>query len=326
VKSGQTPVLSVGSPAPGTDLQWWVDNSTDGSANASSFGNGGDYITPADFDGDGITDIATWRPISLGQPSGNAAFFVFNSSDSTVDTIDFGQIGDNPQIVGDYDGDGKDDPAVFRCDNVMVATGGGPGGACTFYYQGSAGSGITYVPWGNNGGGPLRPYPGDFDGDGKFDFAVHRPVPGVAGVTGVATPGQFAVLRSSDGADEYINWGTLNDALAPGDYDGDGRSDFMIARDNGNIQWWLFEADGGTSVTTWGSTQVASTEEFLAPGDYDGDGKTDITVYRRNNEIDDSTFYVLRSSDGLLQAFEWGNQADIPANGWNVQYPNLPNN
>ena len=89
--------------------------------------------------------------------------------------VDFGQIGDNPLIVGDYDGDGSADPAVFRCDNPeflsVVAE------QCTFFYQGSAGSGITFVPWGVSA--PfIRPYPGDFDGDGRMDFAVHRPRPG----------------------------------------------------------------------------------------------------------------------------------------------------
>ena len=46
---------------------------------------------------------------------------------------------------------------------------------------------------------------------------------------------QFAVLRSSDGADEYYDWGTSSDVLVPGDFTGDGRSDFMIARENPEV-------------------------------------------------------------------------------------------
>ncbi|NNE68527.1 MAG: hypothetical protein HKN33_18310 [Pyrinomonadaceae bacterium] len=330
----------IGSPQPGTELEWWIAQSSDNAQSVTPFGmsgapgdslgNGADRITPADFDGDGKTDIAVWRQLSFGQPSANAFFFVLNSSDSTVDTIDFGQIGDNPTIVGDYDGDGMADPAVFRCESLPVL--GGPSGQCTFFYAGSAGSGITYVPWGFD----AVPYPGDFDGDGSFDFCIYRADP--SSPAGGAGFGQYVLLRSSDSGIEYINYGLIGDTLVPGDYDGDGQTDFMNVRldgtpppvrgqgfgaGSGQVQWYLLERDGGGTgggFIPWGFVGLAGYEEQLAHGDYDGDGITDIGIYRNSLvDFDDSFFYILKSSDGGLLSYEWGQPNDFATAGWNGQ-------
>ena len=61
---------------------------------------------PADFTGDGKTDIAFWRP-STG------TWFVLRSEDFSFYAFPFGINGDTP-TTGDFDGDGKADPAIFR--------------------------------------------------------------------------------------------------------------------------------------------------------------------------------------------------------------------
>jgi hypothetical protein len=143
----------------------------------------------ADFDGDGDTDVAIYRPSDgvwyvKGQP-----FVQWG-----------GQAGDVP-VPGDYDGDGKTDLAVYRpSDGVWYVKdqpwsqwGGqagdvpvpgdydGDGHADIAIYRPSDGvwyvKGQAFAQWGGQAGDV--PVPGDYDGDGKTDLAVYRPSDGV---------------------------------------------------------------------------------------------------------------------------------------------------
>lgn len=63
---------------------------------------------PGDYDGDGITDVAVFRP-----STGN--WFILKSSTDFYywSTYQWGIPSDVP-VPGDYDGDGKTDIAVYR--------------------------------------------------------------------------------------------------------------------------------------------------------------------------------------------------------------------
>jgi glucose/arabinose dehydrogenase len=76
---------------------------------AVAFGAGSDIPAQGDFDGDGRTDQAVFRP-STG------VWYVLRSSNNASQATTFGANGDIP-AVGDYDGDGLDDIAVFRPSN-----------------------------------------------------------------------------------------------------------------------------------------------------------------------------------------------------------------
>lgn len=262
-----------------------------------------DVIISEDFDGDNKSDIAVWRPNSTG-----ALFYILQSSDNSVEIEWFGQIGDDPTVTGDYDGDGKADLATFRCPNFEQAA-----GQCFFYYLGSQNNpsgNLTYIPWGFGNDFDFYANPGDFDGDGKYDFCLQR--------DDGNGQGQFVLLRSTDFQAEFINWGAPDDIIAPGDYDGDGKSDFMVVRNaNGQRNWYLLERDGGGT----GASPIVfglSAADFITPGDYDGDGKTDVAVWRGSFVPNQSLYYSLNSSDSAVQAFNWGKQGDYPVANWYV--------
>ena len=90
-------------------------------------------------------------------------WYILQSNGSVFRGESFGLAGDDPTVVGDYNGDGNDDMAVYR-----------PGAGNTqsnFYYRTTAGGGIFTVPFGL---GDDKAVGGDFDGDGTADFHVAR--------------------------------------------------------------------------------------------------------------------------------------------------------
>ncbi len=199
--------------------------------------------------------------------------------------------------MGDYDGDGKADPAVYR-------SGATPGEQSTWYYRGSlTPANVSAVQWGQNGDFAA---PGDYDGDGKNDYVVQRNNGG-----GQA---RFWMLQTTAGFSSTV-FGIPNDVIVPGDYDGDGKTDLAVIRPvDGTYRWFVQPSSGGAyTETVWGN----SATDFAAQGDYDGDGKTDQAIWRPSATPGESIFWYLGSTGGAI-GVTWGQNEDIPVAFYNT--------
>jgi len=176
------------------------------------------------FDGDGKTDPAVWRPDS-------GVWYIQKSSDGGMLSPQWGlgSLGDVP-VPGDYDGDGKTDPTVWRPDSGV------------WYIQKSSDGGMLSPQWGLGSLGDV-PVPGNYDNDAKTDVAVWRP-----------DSGTWYIQKSLDGGMLSPQWGmgSLGDVPVPGDYDGDGKTDVAVWRPSTGTWFILRSSDGGMTSQQWG--------------------------------------------------------------------------
>ena len=167
-----------------------------------------DVPVPADYDGDGRTDLGMWRP-DTGE------WWVLKSSndydqDNALVTR-WGKLGDVP-VQADYDGDGRADQAVFRTTENR------------WYIRESSTGKMSVRVFGLAGLDTL--VPADYNGDQKADIAVYR-------------SGVWYVLSSETGDTETFHLGFNDDVAVPADYDGDGSTDFATYRSG---TWYVYES------------------------------------------------------------------------------------
>lgn len=199
-------------------------------------------------------------------------------------------ITDEESPVGDFDGDGKTDPAKYEQATgswKIMLSGSGYGKAVLNAFMG--GTGWTSAT-------------ADYDGDGLSDPAVYSEY-----------TGDWNVQLSSAG---YMSkafsdlLGGIGYMPAPGDYDGDGFADPTVYnKDSGT--WKAMLTSSGYQSSTLAT--LGGDGSYPVAADYDGDRKTDVAVYSPSN----STWTIKMSGSGGAQVkcVLIGGPGWIPATG-----------
>ncbi|HWG99128.1 MAG TPA: N-acetylmuramoyl-L-alanine amidase, partial [Pilimelia sp.] len=238
--------LAVFRPAGAT---WWVR----GERNPQLRGVTGDLPAAADFDGDGVTDLALFRP-------GTGSWSIRYSTTGRVGGVRLGGPGDVP-VPADTDGDGRAEPMVYGTATGLWRRAGAPA-----------------VRWGGVPGDV--PVPADYGGDGRAELAVWRPtngtwyVPRRAPVV-LGAPGHVPVPADydGDGRTDPATWspdtrqflvqgraprvfGAAGDIPVPAHYFGDGRADLAVWRVSDGVGRWVVPGLGVAGYGTHGDRPI----------------------------------------------------------------------
>ncbi len=262
-----------------------------------------DIPVPGDYNGDGQTDPAIYRPTN-----GYWAIDVNSQATGQAPTVLFVApiFAPGPNVApapADFDVDGQTDPAIYTIVN----------GAAYFVIlhnlvSGSAPETTQVVSWGITGDVPV---PADFDGAGAAQVAVYRPSTGAWYVRSSGAAGGAATPAGKQETPIFVTPHLAGDVPVAADYDHIGRAEEAVFRPS-NETFYIYNPNTKTTRTVTlpklagqGATDVI----IPAPADYTGDGKADAAIFDQTL----GTYEYINSTTGQVytQAF-FLTHTDIP--------------
>jgi hypothetical protein len=277
---GKIDVAYVGDDGGGVQIYLGNGNGTFNRASRGACSGAGYQVAIGDFNNDGIPDLAFTGDGQVGVCLG-----IGNGSFGTATLISIGGDADGQSILAyDLNGDGNIDIAV-----VDLNRGGESSPMAVLYGNGNGTfkSPVVYDTF-----FPFGIAEGDLNGDGIPDLVV-------AG--GEETdPLIFAFLGTSSGklqAPGNFNTGvTAAEAVAAGDFNGDGNVDLAVTGSkSNNVSILLGNGKGG--FTPGGLFATGPGPIGVVSADFNGDGKLDLAVV--NNGLDNVSI-LLGNGDGTF--------------------------
>ncbi|WP_315786578.1 MULTISPECIES: FG-GAP-like repeat-containing protein [unclassified Bradyrhizobium] len=210
-------------------------------------------------------------------------------------------------VVGDFDGDGRSDYLLILGSSEFVFMSNGDG---TFSYRtGVLVGGANQSP--PSGGFAPISIVGDFNGDGMTDFLI---------INGFNDPRLYVMISNGDGSFAGSSQALLRSfygAYLPitGDFNGDGRTDFILLDTNSGPYYHLFTSKGDATFKTetqgtpngWAWSALVGAQIQAVVGDFNGDAKADFEiVYGRNR------YSFLSRGDGTFSGLAQALSGDVP--------------
>lgn len=314
VTGGGLPTPVLVSPGSSDKVYTWSDYS--GAISGWRFGSMGQIPFLLDITGEGPTNLQLYDPgTQLMYTAGYGAPMGIGEANAY-----------NIPVPGDYDGDGIGDLAVWNTQsgNWYVRLSSQGGTVSKLFWPLSANQ------YGTVG---IQGAQGDYDGDGKTDFAFFSPSTGWT--ISESYYGGSASGSSASGAGNWVSnpstdisgYLIAGDVVTPGDFDGDGIADrafyrqsttafagtFFVQNSSNNVEYGVI-----FPLIVWPSLPFSPGDVFnIIPivKDWDGDWRSDMALYAFNTTYPNrqALWGIVNTGNNTATAYRYGGPNDYPA-------------